>query len=405
MKNNIKFACIKICTIYVVLLSFFSNIYVYGDTESNIKYDVSYETSLSVYCTVNNERFTSTDHLGEPFEKNYNVDVTDPTVTADIKRCVNGYIPKIYSYPSFENYVSDRTFTDGYIYKIGESSVRLYSNYFELPENFKGETVIVKEGIPFKLIGDGKGGLSITIKSSGKYETTKSIFMPPIRSHKIEDQLISKFEAYYYPKNMTGSPSSTKMQYFSTNSLEKMIDHLEKNAYTEYKVNISATIRYSYHVVGIVTNSMRLNATYNIPAPNENSINNEVPSKNEMVSSKSETINSKNGKSSSKNESKVTSKKPSSSVDRNNASSTFSSSENSLETSSENLTTSSEIVMSSDTVSTDESVLEETAIKTDDKIENIDTGPIKIVILITLVFIIVMISYFCIVLLKKRKCK
>lgn len=384
MKSSIKFVYLKILAVSVGLLSIFSTACVFGDTKPKIEYNISYRTSVGVYCTMHDEDLHRTDHIQGSFSKDYTVDVTDPTVTADINRCVNKFIPQIYSHNGFRSAVSEPDFTDGKLRDLTDNEVRIFSNFFGLPENFKGEKVVVKENIPFTFVGDGNGGLSYTVKPQGNTEVTKLVLVPPVYNHKVEEMLRYDFQAAYHPKGMPPN----NFQYFRTDNLQEMLDHLEENAHPDYKVNISATVNYSYHVIGTASYKYNLYVTY-------------LDSDSENISQ-----TSSNQSTALKDESNISSDKPSSSANSSTVSDSPSSSEISSDTSFQNSSTATETDTSSDTATTDESIIENSVpTKKEDKIADKSILPLKIIILISLITIAGMVGYFCTVLLKKPKNK
>lgn len=300
-KNN----CICIMIIFLFVFWVTSSMSVFEVNASNINYTISYYTVVTGSSQIKCEGDLNPQYLTR-YNKTFFVDITDPIITSELENFKQESLKQI-SDTNPNSAISDRTFIDGYVYPIPAESVDDYFRFFELPINFDGTKVIVKDDLPFTVIGDGNGNLSMTVLADFTGLKKKTIIIPTEKTHTIKEEMVRKdYDVYYHiPNSATDFLPGGRSDFYNAQSLEEALEFCSKNADLNKEIRISVTQNYRVDIEAYASRMTIMNITYGNSSKNitDNSSNNtkqEVTVKQEI--STNDTKQSVNNNSSQNNE-------------------------------------------------------------------------------------------------------
>ncbi len=229
---------------------------------SNINYTISYSTHIICTAQIQCEGDLNPIPL-KNYNQSFNLDVTDPTIVTAIKNYKQESLKQI-NETTPNAIVSDRTFVDGYEYPIPPENAKYYFRFFELPTNFNGTKTIVKDDIPFKVTGNGKGNLSMTIVSDFIGTKEKKFIIPEEKIHTITEGMVSQNYnvSYWIPNSATEFVPNGYSSSYNAKTLKEALEHCAQNADLNKTIRISVTQTYRVDINATASHKMYLNTTY-----------------------------------------------------------------------------------------------------------------------------------------------
>lgn len=229
--------------------------------KADINYSITYSTNVIGSAEVQCDRELNPRNL-ESYQGQFNVDITDMAVTSAVEKYKQKALAQIdASNPN--SIVDDRWLRDGYEYAI-PTEAKYYFRFFELPQNYKGTKVIVKEGVPFTVTGDGNGNLSMKIATDVVGTKTISYTIPEERTCTLEEGMVwQKFHVTYRKINsVTTTFPNGSMGSYEANTLEEALEHCRQYADLEKSISIFVTQEYRINYYATMSDKVELNVTY-----------------------------------------------------------------------------------------------------------------------------------------------
>jgi len=223
------------------------------DEQTGITYSIGYQTTI--YCYTNGYDEGNIHIQAFPGYQVYNFDtpLDSPEVVAGIATMEAKITDKFDALVSHSNWVAEPNLMNGFECTVTNSADD-YWRFFDLPRNFKGTTVITRDGVPFTVTADGQGKLSFKVVTDYVGEKYAEFFIPTQVSH---TKTVTKSEKYYL--------HHPGLEYGPYKTLDEVLEYCAEHTDVidpNNPVKISVSSEHSSRFFVTTTHSWKLKVTY-----------------------------------------------------------------------------------------------------------------------------------------------
>lgn len=222
------------------------------DPDTGLTYSVSYSSQVRI------------NGVHPPYSKSLPVSLEHEAV----KKLCAEYDQKVAEAEAHSNEIGDYTdvttypwhLAGGYVRQLSENEGVFARAYFGLSETFSGSTVIEKEGIPFKVTGNGKGQLSVQCIFEAEKITTTYIDIVFPHKYELKEERKDVYNIIHYI-NEPGMEYASCSKEFST--LEDALNHcVEHNVDRERRIDVIAQLTYARTYINTAPPPARIELEY-----------------------------------------------------------------------------------------------------------------------------------------------
>ena len=223
------------------------------DERTGITYSIGYRTTI--YCFADGRDEGNIHIQAFPGYQVYDFDtpLDSPEVVAGIAKMEAKITDTFDTLVSHSKWVAEPNLMDGFECTVTNSADD-YWRFFDLPRNFKGTTVITRDGVPFTVTADGQGKLSFKVVTDYVGEKYAEFFIPTEVSH---TKTVTKSEKYYL--NHPG------LEYGPYKTLDEVLEYCAEHTDVidpNNPVKISVSSEHSSRFFVTTTHSWKLKVTY-----------------------------------------------------------------------------------------------------------------------------------------------